>query len=150
MTVISELPRIERWLYSVLSGDGTIASIVGTRIYAGVIPKTVSLVGQAAIVFLPLSAGEDTRGTGTTRIWTRPLYLVKAVIAAGSLASLQTLVDRIDTVLHGQQGATSGVTINSCVRERAFRMTTVEDPANTVYQHLGGEYRFAASALVNP
>ena len=97
-----------------------------------------------------LSPGEDVRGTGATRIMARPLYLIKAVTQGGSVMALQTLVDRIDSLLHGLKGGTADATIQSCVRERPFRMTTVEDPGNTVYQHLGGEYRLQVSPLVNP
>lgn len=147
MTVISEITRIERWLHQILSGDGTVAGIVGTRIYAGIAPASATF---PYIVYLPLSPGEDVRGTGTTRIWAAPLYLVKAVTQGGSVAALQTLCDRIDTLLHGQPGGTADATIQFSIRERPFRMTTVEEPGNTVYQHLGGEYRIAASPLVNP
>lgn len=147
MTVISEITRIEKWIYGLLSGDGTIAGIVGTRIYAGIAPASATF---PCIVYLPLSAGEDVRGPGATRIWAAPLYLVKAITQGGSVAALQTLVDRIDALLHGQKGGTADATIQYCVRERPFRMTTVEAPGNTVYQHLGGEYRVAASPLVNP
>lgn len=148
MTIISEIARIERWLYQILSGDGTVAGIVGTRIFSGVIPQTIST--WPCIVYLPLSPGEDVRGPGATRIWAAPLYLVKAVTQGGSVAALQTLVDRIDTLLHGQKGGTADAVIQFAIRERPFRMTTIEEPGNTVYQHLGGEYRIAASPVVNP
>lgn len=148
MTVISEITRIEKWIFTLLSGDGTIAGIVGARIYAGIGPQENATYPY--IVYLPLSPGEDMRGPGATRIWAAPLYLIKAVTKGNTVQGLQTLVDRIDTLFHGQKGGTADATIQYAIRERPFRMTTVEPPGNTVYQHLGGEYRIAASPLVNP
>lgn len=149
MTLLAELPRIERFIYQTLSGDATITGIVANRIYSGAIPQSVTL--WPAIVYYPLSAGEDVRGPGPTRIWTAPLYLIKAVSQSASVATLQTLCDRIETLFHGLKGSANGDTIiQFCLRERAFRMTTVEAPGNTIFAHLGGEFRFAASAAVNP
>jgi hypothetical protein len=147
MTLIAELTRVEKWLYQTLTGDGTVAGIVGTRCYAGIAPQTAA---YPCIVYTNLSGGEDVRGTGRTRIMAAPLYLIKGVTQGGSVAALQTLVDRIDTLLNGQTGGTADAVIQFCIRERPFRMVTVEEPGNTVFQHLGGEYRFGVSPLVNP
>lgn len=147
MTVISEMLRIEQWLYTIFTADGTITGIVGNRIYAGVAPK--SLATYPYIVFVPLSPGEDVDGPGAIRIWAAPLYLVKAV-TIGTAQSLKTLVDRMEQLLQGARGGVADATIQFCKRERPHRMTTIEEPANTTYQHVGGEWRIAASPLVNP
>lgn len=148
MTIISEVARAERWLYTILSQDGTVSGIVAGRIFAFAAPQTIST--WPIVVYTMLSGGEDVRGTGATRIMAAPLFLVKAITQGASLAALQTLVDRIDTLLHGQKGGTADATIQYCVRERPFRLATVEEPGNTLYQHLGGEYRIGVSPLVNP
>jgi hypothetical protein len=148
MTASAELARIEKWIYTLLRQDGTVTSIVGDRIYTGIAP-TPSIVPY--IVYYPLSPGEDTPGTGATRIWAQPLYLIKAVTTGNSVQPLQTLVDLIDTLFHGQKGGVADTTIHSSIRERPYRSTTVEPPGSAiVYQHLGGEYRIRAAPTVNP
>jgi len=142
VSVISEPTRAERWLYLQLSSDPTIAGIVGTRIFANVAPQTVTTYPM--VVFQLLGAAEDVRGSGPAIIWSKLTYLVKAITSGNSATSLQTLVDRIMTVLHTGKGGTADAAIDYCVRKRPFRLATVEN--NTQYQHLGGEFEIAVRA----
>jgi hypothetical protein len=142
VSVIAEPTRAERWLYLQLSSDPTIAGIVGTRIYANVAPQTVTTYPM--VVFQMLGSAEDVRGSGPSIIWSKLTYLVKAITSGNSATSLQTLVDRIMTVLHTSKGGTADAAIDYCVRKRPFRMATVEN--NTQYQHLGGEFEIAVRA----
>lgn len=141
MSVIAPETRAERWLYLNLTGDATIAGIVGTRVYAGRAPKSVTTYPM--IVFSPLSSGIEVYGNEAYVIWTKLTYLVKAITQGNSVTALQTLVDQIHTVLHAQHGATSDARIDYCKRVRPFRMTTEEGDA--LYQHLGGEYELAVA-----
>lgn len=142
MTVITEPTRAERWLHTMLSADATITGIVGTRIYANVMPQSVTT--YPAIVFQLLGTADDLRGSGAAIIWSRLTYLVKAITEGNSATSLQTLVDRIMTVLHTAKGGTADAAIDYCVRKRPFRLMTVE--ANKQYQFLGGEFEIAVRA----
>lgn len=147
MTVISEIARIERWIYTILSTDGTIAAAVNNRIYAGIAPQDAT---YPLITYTPLSPGEDVDGPGAVRIWSAPLYLIRVITTGGSIAAIQSIADRIEALFQGARGGISDATIQFCKRERGHRMTTMEPPGNTLYQFLGGEWRIAASPLVNP
>lgn len=141
MTVISEPTRAERWLYLQMTSDPTIAGIVGARVFSGVAPVGTQF---PFVIISLLAPGDDVYGNGPTIIWSRLTYLVKAVTQANSLTSLQTLVDRIQAVLHATRGGTSDAAIDYCVRKRPFRMTQYEN--NVAFQHLGGEFEIAVRA----
>ena len=145
---VAEATRVERWIFTLLSQDGTIAGIIGNRVYAGIAPQTAQ---TPYVVMTQLSPGEDTPAAGGGRIWARPLYLIKAVTKSNSATTLQVLADRMETLLQGQKGGTTDVSIHYCVRERGFRLTTVEPPGSgDIYQHVGGEWRIAVAPTVNP
>ena len=142
MSVIAPETRAERWIWLQLTSDPTISGIVGTRVYANVAPKSVTT--YPLIVFQPLGSGNDLFGNEATVIWSRLVYLVKAIGTGSSATALQTLVDRMHTVLHAQREATADARIDYCIRRRPFRMATQEGDAQ--YQHLGGEYELAVAA----
>lgn len=142
MSVIAPETRAERWLYLQLTSDPTIAGIVGTRVYANVAPKSVTT--YPLIVLQPLGTQGDTYGNGPYIVWSRLAYLVKAITAGASVTALQTLVDRVNTVLHARHGATADARIDYCIRRRSFRMETQE--GDTRYQHLGSEFELAVAA----
>lgn len=139
MSVIAPETRCERWLYLQLTSDPTIAGIVGTRVYANVAPKSITT--YPLIVFQPLGGAGEVYGNEAVVIWSKLTYLVKAITEGNSVAALQTLVDRMHTVLHAQHGATADARIDYCVRRRPFRMATQE--GDTQYQQLGAEYELA-------
>lgn len=145
MAVISESPRVEKWLFQVLTGDATIAAAIGTRVYVGAAPNTASF---PLVIYAQISPGDDLRGVGPVRVWGSPLYVVKAVDKGQSVQGLATLADRIDAVLHAVSGTTTDGRIHFCERERGFRRTEVI--GDQFYQHLGGEYRVGAGPLTNP
>lgn len=140
---INELPRAERWLTTVLKADVTIAGLIGTRVYADVMP-----VGDdsayPAIVFNLLSPGEDLLASGSSRVIASPVYLVKAINRGRSLQALQTLADRVDQVLHEARGGVTGAGIAWCKRIRPFSMREYE--GQVAWTYLGGEYEIALYA----
>lgn len=142
MSVIAPETRAERWLFLQLTSDPTIAGIVGTRVYANVAPKSITT--YPLIVFQPLGGAGEVFGNEAFVIWSKLTYLVKAITEGNSVTSLQTLVDRIHTVLHAQHGATSDARIDYCIRRKPFRMATQE--GDKQYQMLGGEYELAVAA----
>lgn len=143
MAVIIETTRAERWLFLQLTSDPTIAGIVGGRVYAEVMPQSVT--AYPAIAFQFLGAMDDLRGSGPAIVWSRLRYLVKAITTGNSSTSLQTLVDRIGTVLHTGKGGTADAAIDYCVRKRPFRLMTIEGN-NQPYQFLGFEFELAVRA----
>jgi len=145
MPVISEAPRVEQWLFSVLTGDTALAAAIGARVYVGAAPNTATF---PLVIFAQISPGDDLRGVGPVRVWGEPLYVVKAVGQGQSVQSLAPLADRIDAVLHAVSGTVSDGRIHFCERERGFRRTEVI--GDQFFQHLGGEHRVGAGPLTNP
>lgn len=141
--VLAEPTRAETWLYTQLSSDPTISGIVGTRIFADVAPQEVT--DYPMIVLKYLSAQPDLYGNGPTVIWSRMTYIVVGLTEGRSAKALQTLADRIGTVLHTGRGGVTGAEVDYCVRRRPFRLTTVEN--NRTFQQLGYEFEIAVRAL---
>jgi hypothetical protein len=142
-TTVNEVPRLHTWIRTVLTADGTLNAAVGGRIYRGRMPQNAA---YPAVIYALLSAGDDVRGSGPTRIWWKPLYKVVAVGEGNNLLSLQTIADRIDVVLHGVVGgSSSGIAVDYCIRKRPFYLDEVEPP-NKVFQQLGGEFEFGVRA----
>lgn len=141
--VLNEVPRLHTWLRTILMADATLNAAVGGRIYRGHAPVNASF---PCVVYAMLSPGDDVLGNGPDRIWAKPLYLVKVVGEGNNLLALQTIADRIDVVLHGVVGgSSSGIQIDYCIRKRPFYMDETEG-ADTVFQHLGGEFELGVRA----
>ena len=138
MTAGLELLAAREWLYAKLAADATLTGIVSTRIYAEMAPENATF---PLIMITEMSPGNDLRVVGTGRIWSDPLFLVKAVDQTASYTgNIKTLAGRIDAVLHGKSGTATDGTVWACVRERGFTMPET-GPGGTQYRHLGGLYR---------
>lgn len=141
--VLNEVPRVNTWLKTILTADATLNAAVGGRIYRGHAPQGAAF---PCVIYAMLSPGDDVRGSGPTRIWMKPLYVVKAVGEGNNLLALQTIADRIDVVLHGiVGGSSSGIRIDYCIRKRPFYLEDVQ-PGNEVFQHLGAEFEMGVRA----
>lgn len=133
-----EIARAMEWIYDTLSADVTLAGLVSTRIYDGLAPQ------GSAFPFVAFNhqGGADLRGVGTERVFNNSLYQVKAVTKGGSYVSGAAIADRIDTLLHGQNGTTSDGVIIGCVRDQALML--IEQQNGVEYRHIGGIYRIYA------
>lgn len=140
MTSANEVPRIHRWLRTVLGADSTLSSAVGGRFYQGFVPEGKAL---PACVYSVLAFLDDKSPAGPYRLWSKAIVLVKIVAETNSDATIQTAADRIDAVLHGVRGATADMEIDYCDRKRPFYMKD-SSVANKTFIHLGGEYELAA------
>lgn len=142
MSVIHEPTRAERWIYTTLSGDPTLVSLIGgARIYANVAPQGIA---YPFVVYQMMSPGTALYGNGPNIIWQRMVYLVKAVTKGTSASSLQTIVDRINDLLHAERGAVSDAQIDYSIKLRPFVLPTLE--GNVQYQQLGSEFEIAVRA----
>jgi hypothetical protein len=132
-----ETSNAETWIYGLLSADATLIGYVGARIYVGVIPDGATF----PLILIGLDGTpDDLMVLNATRKWTNARYIVRAINQAESYqGNLETMADRIDTLLHRQ----SGTNVHACVREQAFQLSEVVD--NVQYRHLGGIYRIFAS-----
>lgn len=115
---------IETWIYGVLSGDSTVNTAVGGRIFSYNAPQG-SL--YPAVVFAPLS-GVDITPPGGLRFLTTMRYAVKAIAQTSSAIGLGALAARIDFLLHNAQYVpASGGLIASCLRTNIFPISGTEN-----------------------
>lgn len=132
---MSELVAAEQWLTTVLTGDSTLSASVGLRVYGHIVPEGTAY----PYIWITNQAATDVMGVGPARILTNTLYAVRAVVQDTTFVNLNTLADRIDTVLHAASGTVAAGTVMACVRVRPFVM--VEPVGGVQYRHLGGIYR---------
>lgn len=132
-----ELVRINRWIYSTLSGDATVNAAVDGRIYSDEAPQGAAV---PMVVFAYLGGAERLQPFGGGR-FTTSLYLIRAIAGGGSLESAATVADRIDTLMTVPSGGTivDGVRVTYCWREQPHQRKDSENGKPVIY--LGGFYR---------
>ncbi len=115
MAAASAVGLAEEWLYATLSGDTTLAGLVGSQIYAGEAPESASY----PLIVFQLYSSLDADGSGFAYYLTVNQYLVTAADRVGSIAGLDTIARRIFELLHGQANVvlTNGAML-ACQRER--------------------------------
>lgn len=128
----------EQWLYTKLTGDSTLNTAVGGRIYAYVAPQGAAL----PCVVYQQQAARDVAGVGPARIMSNMVYLIKVIGQTRSFGDLETVANRIDAVLQAASGSNSRGNVWACVRDSPFAM--VENTEAGEYRHLGGIYRIFA------
>ena len=140
MTTINEVPRVHKWLYTVLSADGTLNSAVGGRIFEGHVPQGKSF---PAVVYSLVPAADDLSSqSGQNRVWAKFSVTVKAVDETNSTLSLQSIADRFEAILEAARGGTTGLYVDYVKRKRPFHMKDTS-VANKTYTHLGGIFELA-------
>ena len=96
-------------MYSTLAADATVASVVGTRIYAEQAPQGSTF---PLILFAHIGNVDVLRALGNGRV-SKVIYLVRAVgDGSSSQGSLKTVADRFDPLLLVQNVIVDGVRIN--------------------------------------
>jgi hypothetical protein len=140
MTTINEVPRVHKWLYTVMAADGTLNTAVGGRIFEGHVPQGESF---PAVVYSLATAGDDLFSrSGPFRVWAKFNVTVKVVNETNSTLSLQSIADRFEAILESATGGVTGLYIDYCKRKRPFHMKDTS-VANKVYTHLGGVFELA-------
>lgn len=131
----------DRWLYSVLSNDSTLDTLLGSgdRVWQ----EQADQGAPMPYVVFQYQGGFDVAGVGPTRIMASLLYLVR-VIGTGEFSELEAAADRIDTLLHAKAGEVADGHMFACVREQPFRL--IETTDGIVYRHRGGLYRLLAQS----
>lgn len=133
---MSEILTADNWIYDTLVADATIVAGVSTRVYGHVAPIDSVF---PYIVFKPAETSIDLMVVNAKRVWSDGLWLVIVVGKTQTFSTLQTVADRIDTLLH----RASGAGVQTSVRERPFSMVEIVDGVQ--YRHLGGVYRIQVS-----
>lgn len=125
----------DQWLYSKLTTDATLASLLSGRVYSYMAP----LGAAFPVIIYAYQGGTDVSEVGGYRIFNSGLYQVKAVGKGESMAALAAIANRLDAVLHRASGTATGGAILACVRERPVSYS--EYTTGMRYNHLGGIYR---------
>lgn len=133
---MSEHTVTATWLYTTLSGDATLASLVSTRIYDTVAPQGATL----PYIIFHHQGGHDVRGaTEATRIMSSDLYLVKMIAQSNSFTPVDTGEARIDALLHRKFGTAAGGTVVASYREQQHLSKYMID--GVMFVEKGGIYR---------
>lgn len=131
----------DEWLYTVLSGDVTLAGLVGTHIYNQLAPEEAAL----PLVLFAFQSGRDVPVMGPSRLFLSGTYLVRGVAESHSFGgNLETIAGRIDALLQAKSGTPVRGKVLMCVREAPFAMT--EQRSGRIYRYLGGMYRIWAQS----
>lgn len=127
-------------IYTLLSGDVALTTALGTdvsgnpRIYPEVAPQESDfpVVTYSAV---PIA---DNLIVGATRVLARIMFRVVGVVRGADYATLKTIADRIEAVLHDSQGTYAGqyVTIH-----REAPISFASDESGELFYYLGGQYR---------
>lgn len=136
-----ETHAAERWLYERLAGDVALTAVVGTRIYNGLRSPSAPL---PCVVFQLQAAGPDLMVVGAVRVWANLVYVVRGIVEGRSYTGeAKIIADRIDALLHAQQGSNADGAVWECVRERPFALVETTE-AGREFRHVGGVYRVRA------
>lgn len=129
----------DSWLAGVLSGDVTLAGLVGARVYGHLAPQGAIF----PLVLFAMQSGIDVQTLGPNRIMSNLVYVVRGVAEGGSFGTpLSAIAERIDAVLQAKSGTTAAGAVYACVREQPY--TLIETGNGRQYRHLGGVYRLYA------
>lgn len=151
----SEQLGADKFLVSTLTGDATIASYVGARVWMDVAPQVDPATGVATlypIVLISLVSAQDVLAMGGVRGMSRLCYRVAAVGEGGGISDIQPIADRIDAIIGSVRNGVAvvaGSTYNilGVVRDRPWQRTGVDE--GLVYNQLGGEYRLLVQGPPN-
>jgi len=138
MNEVNELTGICTYIMNRLNASAGIVAAVGDRIHFAKIPK-----GSAypAIVFTFLTS-LDKQTVAGERIFTTPIFHVKAVDTSDDPANAMAIATLIDQALNKAPGANpvSGLHVIGGYRTQIiFIPEVIQD---VTFYHVGGEYRF--------
>jgi hypothetical protein len=137
---------IDAWLYSTLSTDATLISLVGDRIVNTASPVEL---GYPYIVFNSAST-RPIRGVGGVVIDTDSLYDIKCVTEEASYEQASNIAARFRLLLDKANVTTSPpltpvMASIACWWELEIRFPEIQE--GVWYRHLGGTYRIRAVEL---
>lgn len=137
-----ETLRARSWLYAKLAADTTLAGLVSTRLYrAGEVPTTVSF----PYVTYQVVTSTDHRALGGTIFGAKVLVQVTVYGLNTASATLEAIVDRVQTLLHKQSGAVAGGEVYACQRAAIVPLPP-ETSAGLTYVPLAMEFELEAQA----
>ena len=132
---MNEIPYIEQWIYSKLTGDSALNTAVSGRIYSYVAPEKAAC---PLVVFSPLSQ-QGVNGIGGKALY-ESQYTIKAIGQNMDVSALSAITDRIDAIFK----AAGPDTVNTSLHVRSLYQNSVsytEEQADGVYLHMGAVFR---------
>lgn len=127
----------ERFLYSTLLADATLAAAVGTRIFGHTVPSGAV---RPYVYFTSQGAGDDRMTLDAHTIWSQLLYTVRGVDKTESFPALEAIAAAIDDALHRASGSNVSGYVVGCVKERPFSLVEI-DRDGAELRHLGSQFR---------
>lgn len=144
------IPVIEKTIYSLLSGDGALAALVGARIWSTVGPEidpaTGLLPAYPQVIYQQQSPGAPTRLVGGGVLMDQPLYFIRAVGLRSAYASTRQAAARIDALFNilvpiGKTDPDGQAFVVGAVREQPMA-DAIFSKDGRMFDSLGALYRF--------
>ena len=133
---MSEIDAADMWITAKLTGDTTLATLVGTRIYDGEAPPGAA---YPLVTWIAASPPRDVMAEGGERILSIAVYLVQVFGQGRDYGLLRPIANRIDELLHQARGTVTDGVVFGCVRESVVKLAEVHEGQS--YRRLGGYYR---------
>jgi hypothetical protein len=135
---MNEIHRAQKWIRGKLAGDAQITAVVGTRIFAD---QARELADFPYVLFAMQTGGQDTRGVGTVRLMSLPLFQIKVVTDGPPSADVYTVADRIDELFQNAVTEISDSFVFSSRRESPVEYPEPKRDSSEFFVHYGGSYR---------
>lgn len=135
---INEELHTSEWLRNVLGAIPNLAAIAPAGVWLDLIPEEATLPG----IRYQCQSRQDVSGNtkSSQRIMVRLDWLVVGTTEGPGMAALVPITDAIDNALQGANGATSAVSVLSCLRQETFFQSEV-GRSGVTFRHSGGIYR---------
>lgn len=131
------LVAAERWLYSTLLADSTLAGLVGGRIYSEIVPPGTTY----PVIFYTSPGAGDNRNTIDSRvIWEELIYAVRVIDKVESYLPLESGATAIEAALSHASGINISGDIMASVYQSPFRLMSVDRDGFQI-RELGGIFR---------
>ena len=136
---MNELGLTAQFITTLLTADEEITALVADRIYRNHRPPNG---GLPCIVFSLVSSIDKQAIGARQRLFTRPLYTIKAITEGTDDTVGDAIATRVDEVISGQSDF---VGVGGLVKLGVYRTEAIEfvEPKDgKQYNHIGGQYRF--------
>lgn len=151
-----ELNGVDQFLWQTLSANAALLALLAVQpapapnvapplgIYAELAPEGAV---PPFLIFQMLSSPDRNCVGNDSRMFTRPLYLIKSLTLGSSLVPAEQIAKQIDISMLGARGNVTGENIGvlGTFREEPIRYTEVDEGVRWI--HCGGRYRMFVSAL---
>lgn len=133
---------VDTALVGKLTADATLAGLAPGGVYFEVAPQGVA----EPFVVVQQMTHEDSYQLARSAAFESFLYLVKAVQASTSGATVQACADRIQALLQNGSLSATGYVLTLMQREERIRYVEIDEQRDQRYQHRGGLYRVQVEA----